>query len=187
MGTTRSYRSAACVGMALLLTVLYFAAEASAASTQRVHLGQGKIAAPKGTWKATAVPRGNILVDLFDASGDLRQTYGGRFERDFRARQMETSGMRPEGMPSRQAILVGATGLGIRKVRIHIRGGGRKVVRTVRSPRDWGLRNRLFAIAFNVRAAHRNKLIAATKVEGLNARGRAVKTLRGRALHFGDY
>ena len=187
MGSTRSYRSASVVGLALLLTVLYIATEASAATTQRVNLGQGRIAAPAGTWKAIGVPRGDILVDLFDRRGLKRQTYGGRFGRDFRARQMETSGMRPEGIPSRQAILVGATGLGIRKVRIFIRGGGRKVVRTVPSPRDWGVRNRLFAVVFNVRAAHRNRLIAATKVEGLNARNRVVKTLRGRALHFGNY
>lgn len=166
---------------------LLLAAEASAASTQRVNLGRGQIAAPAGTWKATAVPTANILVDLFDRRGNLRQTYGSRFARNFRARQMETNGMRPEGMPSRQAILVGATGLGIRKVRIFVRGGGRKVVRTVRSPGDWGVRNRLFAAVFNVRARFRNSLIAATKVQGLNARGKVVKTLRGRALRFGDY
>ena len=175
---------AAVLSAAMALTL---AASATGATTQRINLGGGQIAAPAGTWKATAVPRGDILVDLRDRSGALRQTYGGRFERNFRATQMETTGMRPEGMPSRQAVLVGATGLRIRKVRIFIRGGGKKVVRTVPSPRDWGVRNRLFATVFNVRAPFRNTLIAATKIQGLDARGKVVKTLRGRALHFGDY
>lgn len=184
--SARRHLVAACLALSTL-TLLLLAAPSQGASTQRLPLGQGSIAAPAGSWKAIAVPRGDILVDLFDAAGNLRQTYGGRYERNFAARQMETSGMRPQGLPSRQAILVGATGLAIRKVRIHIRGGGRKVVRTVRSAPDWGLRNRLFAIVFNVRAADRNRLIAATKVEGLNARGRVVATLRGRALNFGNY
>lgn len=157
------------------------------ASTQRIHLGRGRIAAPAGTWKAIGVPRGDILVDLFDRRGSLRQTYGGRFDNNLRSRQIETSGMRPQGMPSRQAILVGATGLAVRKVKVYIRGGGTKIVRTVRSPADWGVRNRLFAVAFNVRARFRNTLIAATKVEALNARGRVMRTVRGRALHFGNY
>jgi hypothetical protein len=148
--------------------LLWLTATSEAASTQRINLGGGSIAAPAGSWKAIGVPRGDILVDLFDASGNLRQTYGGRYERNFRPTQMETSGMRPQGMPSRQAILVGATGAKIRKVKIYIRGGGTKVVRTVASAPDWGVRNRLFAVVFNVRAAFRNQLIAATKVEALN-------------------
>lgn len=175
------------VAVAITLAAIALSPAPAEAMTQRINLGQGQIAAPAGTWKATAVPKGDILVDLRDRSGTLRQTYSGRFESNFRATQMETSGMRPEGMPSRQAVLVGATGLRIRKVKIFIRGGGTKVVRTVASPRDWGVRNRLFATVFNVRAPFRNTLIAATKIQGLDARGKLVKTLSGRALHFGDY
>lgn len=186
---TISRRHAAALFIALsTIAALCFALPGMAsASTQRLNLGQGSIAAPNGSWKAIAVPRGDILVDLFDRASNLRQTYGGRYDHNFRANQIETSGMRPQGMPSRQAILVGATGLNIRKVKIYIRGGGTKVVRTVRSAADWGLRNRLFAVAFNVPARFKNTLIAATKVEALNARGRVVKRLRGRALNFGNY
>ncbi len=160
---------------------------ATGADTQRINLGKGSISAPAGTWKATAVPRGSILVDLFDSSGTLRQTYGGSYGRSFAPKAMEMSGMRPQGLPSRQAIVVGATGAQIRKVKIFIRGGGTRTVRTVRSARDWGINNRLFAVAFNVRASQKNKLKAATKIQGLNARGRVLKTLRGAKLVFGDY
>lgn len=183
----RGFAAAFAAAIALLLSLALLVVDANAASTQRINLGHGRIAAPPGTWKATAVPRGDILVDLFDRRGRLRQTYGGRFDRNFRARQIEAIGMRPEGMPSRQAVLLGATGLTIRKVRVFIRGGGSRIVRTVRSPADWGVRNRLFGVTFNVPFRFRNARFAATRVQGLNARGRVVTTLRGRALRFYNY
>lgn len=170
---SRAPKVALCTAIlaALLVTGL-----AGAASTQRVALGKGALSAPTARWEASAVPRGSILIDLFDRTGDLVQTYG-KSTGPMRGRQIEATGFRPDS-PTRHALVAGATGAQVRKVRIHVKGGDRITVRTTPSPADWDVANRLFARGFTVPARHRAAMRVITKIEGLNARGRVIATQR---------
>ena len=85
---------------------------------------------------------------------------------------------RAESLPSRHALLAGATGSQVRKVKLHLKGGATKTLRTVAAPAEWELRNRLFAYGFTVPARYKGTLRVVTKIEGLNASGRTIATLR---------
>lgn len=163
---------------ALLIVLALLAASASAlADTQRLPLGQGGLKGPKGSWKAIAVPPGSILVDYFDAGGRLIQTYASSFG-NLGPRGLDAVGMRPQSLPSRHALVLGAAGPQVRKVKLHLRGGATKVLRTAAAPPEWSKRNRLFAYGWTVPSAFARTMVAVTKIEGLNAAGRTISILR---------
>lgn len=161
---------AAVVGCLLL-------APAAAADTQTLRLGQGSLSGPKGSWQASAVPPGSILIDYLDAGGAKLGTYGKSFG-TLAPRGLDASGFRPRSLPTRHALVAGATGSQIRKVKLHLRGGIVRVLRTVAAPREWSLRNRLFAYGWTVAGRHAKAMVQVTKIEGLNARGKTIATLR---------
>lgn len=172
-GRGRTRRSVA----ALLLALALLAASAAAADTQRVPLGQGGLSGPKASWKAIAVPPGSILIDYFDAGGTMVQTYGKSFG-DLRPRGLDATGVRPQSLPSRHALVMGAAGSQVRKVTLHLRGGAERTLRTVPAPREWEQQNRLFAYGWTVPTRFAKAMAAVTEIEGLNAAGRTIATLR---------
>lgn len=164
--------------LAVLFALAFGVTRVGAADTQRVPLGQGALRAPRGSWKAIGVPPGSILIDLLDARGMKIQTYGTSFGR-LAPRGLDAYGFRPPALPTRHALLAGAAGSQIRKVKIHIKGGTTRTVRTTPSPPDWELSsNRLFALGLTIPARFKNALRVVTKIEGLSASGRVVATLR---------
>jgi hypothetical protein len=172
-------RSTSCRRALLLLALpalLVLSATVSAAETQRLPLGQGALAAPAASWKASAVPPGSIVIDLLDASGATTQTYGKSFA-PLAPRKLDAAGFRPQSLPSRHALLAGAAGSQVRKVKVHLKGGQTRVLKTVPAPPEWELSNRLFALGFTVPARYANVMNAVTKIEGLSATGKTIATL----------
>jgi hypothetical protein len=145
------------------------------ADTQRLPLGKGALSGPKGTWEAIGVPPGSILIDY--SSGGASQSYGKSFG-TVPARGIQAYGFRPGGLPSRHGLLAGATGKQVRKVRIHLRGGAKRTLRTTAAPAEWGTSNRLFALGFTVASRDARALRAVAKIEALSASGRLLGTLR---------
>jgi len=176
--------SRAPIWAAALLTLLVLSAAVSAADSQRVLLGQGALSAPNGSWEAIAVPRGSILIDVFEADGSDSQTYGKAFG-DVPPRGLRGYGFRPGGLPTRHGLLAGASGERIRKVKIYLKGGAIRSVRTVASPADWKVANRLYAIGFTIPARYKTDLRVVTKVEGFDSGGRLISTLR--SIPTGSY
>lgn len=160
-----------------LLVFLVATATVSAADSQRVPLGQGTLGSPKASWEAIGVPPGSVLIDLNDAGGSLIQTYASSFG-SLGPRGLDATGFRPRSLPTRHALLAGAAGSQVRKVKIHLKGGATKTLRTVAAPAEWKRRNRLFAYGFTVPARYKGTLRVVTKIEGLNAAGRTLTTLR---------
>lgn len=169
---------------AALLALLVLSATVSAADSQRVPLGQGVLSTPKGSWEAIGVPRGSILIDVFEADGSASQTYGKAFG-DVPPRGLRGYGFRPGGLPTRHGLLAGATGDRIRKVKIYLKGGSTRSVRTVASPADWEIANRLYATGFTIPARYKTDLRVVTKVEGFDSAGRLISTLR--SIPTGSY
>lgn len=159
------------------LSLLLVIAGVAAADTQRLPLGQGTLNSPKASWEAIGVPPGSVLIDLDDARGSLIQTYASSFG-SLGPRGLDATGFRPRSLPSRHALLAGATGSQVRKVKIHITGGATKTLRTVPAPGEWEVRNRLFAYGFTVPARYKKVMRAVTKIEGLNGAGATISTLR---------
>ncbi|MGC1166092.1 MAG: hypothetical protein WA862_08285 [Solirubrobacterales bacterium] len=170
--------------VALLVLLAVGATAVSAADSQRVPLGHGALSAPKGSWEAIAVPRGSILIDVFEADGAVSQTYGKSYG-DVPPRGLRAYGFRPGGLPTRHGLLAGATGERIRKVKIYLKGGATRSVRTIASPADWEVANRLYALGFTIPASYKANLRVVTKIEGLDSAGRLISTLR--AVPTGSY
>lgn len=157
---------------------------AGAAKTQKHFVGRGTVSAPRLTWTANAVPfmfsQGgtSILVDVYRPDGTRLATYAGTHVRVPSRRSIRATELRPN-RPNRNAIVVGVTGVSVRKVKAVFAGGASRTVRTVAAPRDWPRANyRLFALSSTLPARYASRRQSATRIDGYNSRGTRISRQR---------
>ena len=160
------------------------AAGSAMAQTQSHPVGRGRIPAPPIRWEAEAVPQGlssgrtSLLIDAMGAA--RTQTYAGTFSAPgFGRRRIQALEARPFARPTRAALVYGAVGRAIRRVRVFFRSGPSRSFRTVAPARDWGISAyRYFVVGTSVAARHAGRFRVSTRIDGFNADGERIARTR---------
>jgi hypothetical protein len=170
--------------LALALTVFsagVLAPTAKAQAPEFVTIGQGSFPSLASTWQANAVapiagmPSG-VLLDLYDSTGILYQTYSASFGAPPK-RAVSATGQRPLGLPTVAALVAGAAGRKVKSVKIFFAGAPTQKLPTLKPPPEWGFAGRFFAAGANVAESSASATQVVTLIKGLDGRGHLLTKL----------
>lgn len=149
---------------------------AGAQAPEFVGLGGGEFPQLASTWQANAVVPNTTLLDLYDSTGILYQSYSSIWEPQRKVGLVAT-GQRPLGLPSTAALVAGAAGTKVRTVKVFFLGAPMQRVRTVVPPPEWGFRGRFFAAGTTLDPSAAATTEVVTRLKGLDRRGRRLVTV----------
>lgn len=165
-------------GLAGLLGAAAIAAAAAPASAQGpefVPLGAGAFPQLGYTWQANAVVPNQVLFDLYDHEGILRQTYTASFE-PVSKRTLSALGNRPFALPTTASAVYGVAGTRVKKVKIVYVDGQRQALTPTPAPSEWGFAGRFFATGITVADASAATTQVVARIRAIDRKGKVVFT-----------